>query len=641
MSQLTAVARPFRLQTKSGIHDLWIRSFSGEEAVSKLFRFRLLAHADSHIPLAELLGQDVAFVIELRNQERRFLAKIAFVEELGLEEHHRVLYGLELVPRLWATTQTIRARVFEDKDPLDIVKEVLSESGSLVSIDRRPDSDHARPYCVQYFESDFDFAVRLLEEEGYIYLCGSHEGNPALFVKHFPSPFPSLGPLPFHEGPGGPGERIASWKKTRVLTATAVNARDHLFHAMSPVLEGTASVPGLEAAMPGWEPLDAPWSAPIDRYPGEWAHLFDGGDQPREGYNDFGAKRAWRDLRQVAGSASAGEGAGNCHRLAPGHVFELEGRPASRGEYFVVSVRHRGSQALDHSTGGNQEFDYENQFTAVPYASTTMYLPPRATRKPAIHGCQTAQVVGAPGAGEIWTDKFGRVQVRFWWDKEGANSCWIRVATPWAGSNWGVQHIPRVGQEVVVAFLDGDPDRPLIVGSVCNPSQMPPFELPRNRTQSGIRTNSTPGGERAKANEIRFEDKHGGEKVYIRAQKDRYDVVERDCHVTTKRDKREVVGGDSDATVGGDCMTVVGGKLGIGADEIHLQARKIVIEADAISIRTTNPHGEFIRIDKSGGITIESKGERVWINCGGADTPEEGCLAEPAQPEDPFAPPTE
>ena len=150
-----------------------------------------------------------------------------------------------------------------------------------------------------------------------------------------------------------------------------------------------------------------------------------------------------------------------------------------------------------------------------------MYLPPRSTRKPLIHGCQTAKVVGGTAADEIWTDKYGRVQVQFWWDRDSTRSCWIRVATSWAGSGWGIQHIPRVGQEVVVTFLDGDPDRPLIVGSVYNPLHMPPFSLPGNKTQSGIRTHSTPDGGAGESNEICFEDAKGDEEIYIHAQKDR------------------------------------------------------------------------------------------------------------------------
>lgn len=636
-----------------------IRSFTGEEAVSRLFQFHLLAQSRTFVPASSLLGQDVIFTIELRNCPRRFLAQISSVDELGVDEHGRHLYGIELVPRVWAMTRTVRARIFEDLDALDIVKAVFSETRATVLIDRRPDSEHTRPYCVQYFESDFDFAARLLEEESYIYLYEGDGTTPTFSIRHFPSTFESLGPLPFDGDSQGPEERVSTWKKTRVLTATQVTTRDHLFQASAPQLVGLARLDSLGPETPGWEPLEAPWSAPIERYPGEWAHLFDevarnGGVTPLAGYVNLGARRAWRDLQQAAGWTSAAEGTSNCHRLAPGYLFELAGHPAWSGRHFIVSVRHQGSQAADHSLGHDHTFSYENQFTAVPYAGTMMYLPPRVTRKPVIHGCQTARVVGPDGVDEIWTDKYGRVQVEFWWDGEGKHSCWVRVATPWAGSRWGIQHVPRIGQEVVVTFLDGDPDRPLIVASVYNPTHMPPFELPQGKTRSGIRTHSTPQGEAGESNEISFEDARGNEEIYIHAQKDRtavvedtsrelvgnrrYDAVGEDFHAITAGDKREAVGGNSSLTVEGDSMNAFLNKLGVGATEMHFKAGKIVIEADVISIRTTDKGREFIQIENGGGITIDSKGQQVWLNCGGAGSPEDGCFKPPEQPENPFAP---
>ncbi|HEX8985868.1 MAG TPA: type VI secretion system tip protein TssI/VgrG, partial [Bryobacteraceae bacterium] len=635
-------------------------------AVSKLFRFRLLADAQPYIPTAHLLGQNAVFVIELHpGERRRFLAKINAVEELGTDEHGRTSYALELVPRLWALTQTVRSRVFENLDAFHIVEQVFAGSGIQLRAHTRA-GEPVRPYCVQYFESDFDFVARLLEEEGYIYQCGADQDQPTFDIECFPASFPKLGPIPFHEVTGGPEERIGSWRKARILTATTMSARDHFFQAASPVLDGSASVPASSPAIPGWEALNASWSAPVDHYPGQWAHLFEevhmnGAVSPPSGYTDFGGNRMWHALQQAVGSTSASEAASNCPRLAPMSVFDLVQHASASGEHFVVSVRHKGSQALDHSGHHALEFAYENQFTSVPNAETMMYLPPRVTRKPLIYGCQTAKVVGATGADEIWTDKYGRVQVQFWWDRGSTRSCWIRVASLWAGSGWGMQHVPRVGQEVVVTFLDGDPDRPLIVGSVYNPSQMPPFSLPENKTQSGIRTHSTPGGVAGESNEIRFEDNKGHEEIYLHAQKDRtevvendairtvgndsselvsndrYDVVSENFHAITTGEKREAITGKSSVTVGDNAMLAFLKKLGIAATEIHLKAGKIVIEADAISIRTTDKSREFIHLSKGGGITIDSKGEQVWVNCGGAGAPDDGCYETPAQPVNPFA----
>lgn len=660
----------FTLETNLQGYDVNVRSFTGEEAVSKLFHFRLLVDVYPAVSTTQLLGQSVKFSIELRNKKRTFLATIAAVDELGMDEHKLPLYSVELVPRLWALTRIVRARVFQDLTPKAIITQVLEASGVRVNGNFRLD-DLVRPYCVQYFESDFDFVVRLLEEEGYIYLFENGEGNPpvSLFtITHFPSTFQELNPiaLPFLNlgSRAGQSEVITSWKKTRILTATTLRTRDHYFQTNTPALDGSATVQQ-DPVIPGWEALSAGWSASVDRYPGQWAHLYEqitlhGGETTPTGYDTFGNTRAKHELRQLVGSTSASEGSSDCHRLTAGAVFELVKHPSLSGKQFVVSVRHQGSQSLGHSTGGGHAFEYENQFTAVPYAVTMMYLPPRSTRKPVIHGSQTAIVVGAPGATEIFTDKYGRVQVRFWWNSDTAHSCWIRVATPWAGANWGMQHIPRSGQEVVVTFLDGDPDRPLIVGSVYNPQNMPPFPLPANKTQSGIRTHTTGSDTFRKSNEICFEDLSGSEEIYIHAQKDRttvveddfdeqvkndrHNVVENDVHLLTGGEKRETIVGKSSLTVGQDSMNAFLANLGVRAGEIHLKAAKIVIEADMISLRTRDKSREFIQIEKGGGITIESKGQKVWVNCGGADQPEDGCfkLADdklPDQPVNPFPDP--
>ncbi len=693
----------FTLAIKDLTTDIHVRSFTGEEGISQLFRLQVLvdisgnASGGAPIRAADLLGRDAVFGLELDGVEvRKFLATISSVEELGTDEHLCAVYELELVPRLWPLVQTVRSRVFEGLEALEIVEQVFKGSGIQLEFPS-PVADQTRPYCVQYFESDFDFVVRLLEEEGYIYLYGwkandqatsggDNQYVPTFAVKRVPSSFPSLGSLTFDETGGGPEERIRSWQKVRKVTATTLTARDHFFQANPPVLEASATVP---ASIPGWESLNGRWSASVDRYPGQWAHLFElvptsGQAATSAGYIDFGNNnRAPYQLRQAAGSCSFNAGASNCLRLAAGSAFELANRPQSELNltHLVVSVRHKGSQGLQHSSAGNHGFEYENQFTSVPYAGTTagttmMYLPPRSTRKPVIHGCQTAIVVSASETEEISTDMYGRVQVQFWWDRGNTRSCWVRVATSWAGSNWGVQHVPRVGQEVVVTFLDGDPDRPLIVGSVYNPSNMPPFSLPKHQTQSGIRTHSTPKGGPGESNEIRFEDAKGAEEIYIHAQKDRREVVENDAkrnigndcrsqidndrfdlvvgdvHVKTGGEKREAVVGNSSLTVGGDCMiaiagkegdTATGGKLGIAArDKIHLKAPKIVIEADSISIRTTESGREFIHLEKGSGITIDSKGDQVWINTGGAGSPEDGCFKEESvlQPLEPFPPPT-
>jgi type VI secretion system secreted protein VgrG len=213
---------------------------------------------------------------------------------------------------------------------------------------------------------------------------------------------------------------------------------------------------------------------------------------------------------------------------------------------------------------------YENAFTCVPAA--VAYHPPRTTPRPQVRGCQTAVVVG-PSGEEIFVDKYGRVKVQFHWDREGKNdansSTWIRVATSWAGQQWGAIHIPRVGQEVVVDFLEGDPDRPIIVGSVYNADMMPPYALPANKTQSGIKSRSTTKGTAANFNEIRFEDKKGNEQLYIHAEKNQDIEVENDETHTVGHDQTVSIGHDRTEDVGNDeTITITGNRTeSVGKNE--------------------------------------------------------------------------
>jgi type VI secretion system secreted protein VgrG len=321
-----------------------------------------------------------------------------------------------------------------------------------------------------------------------------------------------------------------------------------------------------------------------------------------------------------------------------------------------------------------KENHYSNAFTCIPFGLP--FRPARTTPRPFVHGSHTATVVG-PSGEEIFTDKYGRVKVQFHWDREGKDdsdsSCWVRVGTPWAGKQWGMIHIPRIGQEVIVDFLEGDPDQPIIVGSVYNASQMPPYKLPDNKTQSGIRSNSSKGGGQNDRNEMRFEDKTGSEQYFMFAQKDMDQRVKNDSrefvgndrslivtadqkesvgadkHTSVTGDETEKVGGDLSLQVAGNLNEKTGGDLSLqvggnqwgkvgqvyaseAGQEIHLKAgMKIIIEA-GMQISLIGPGG-FVDIGPAG-VTIQ--GTMVLINSGGAAG--SGTSASPKDPKDPKAP---
>ena len=255
-------------------------------------------------------------------------------------------------------------------------------------------------------------------------------------------------------------------------------------------------------------------------------------------------------------------GESNAYHLTPGYRFTLANHPNAEGSYILTSITHSASEGGFHSGQEVGQNHYANSFRSIPFS--LVYRPPQMAVKPHVWGCQTAVVVG-PSGEEIYTDKYGRVKVQFHWDREGRNnessSCWIRVATHWAGQQWGAIHLPRIGQEVVVDFLEGDPDRPLIVGSVYNADQMPPYALPDNKTQSGIKSDSSPrnGG----YNQIRFEDLNGKEEILVHAQKDMNTVVENDKTLNVKHDETIDVENNRTTTIQVDDTTTVNGKMSL------------------------------------------------------------------------------
>ena len=351
------------------------------------------------------------------------------------------------------------------------------------------------------------------------------------------------------------------------------------------------------------------------------------------------------------------EGESTCVRLVPGFKFSLSDHEHGEynRDYFLTKLVTRGEQpqSLQEKSGsGNVEFSYSSRFTAIP--ASVPFRPARVTPKPVVEGIQTAKVTG-PGGEEIYTDKYGRVKVKFHWDRgddhDEKSSCWIRVSSTFAGGQYGAIFTPRIGHEVVVDFLEGDPDRPLITGSVYNADQMPPYELPAEKTKSTTKTDSSIGGKGF--NEIRFEDKKGEEQVFVhgernldvRIEKDAMEWIGQDRHLIVKKDQLEMVEGDKHQTVTGDHNEKVDGtvSLKVGMDlqekvgmkhaldagqEIHLKAgMKVIIEAGTQV--TMKAGANFVDIGPSG-VTIQ--GLMVKINSGGSAGSGSGASPDPPKP---------
>lgn len=538
--------RRLQLATPLGNIPMVTTSFRGTEGISRLFRFEVTAAiAVSNWPVAfdKLLGQGVSVKVEfVEEKERWFNGIVSRITQLGRDQDFGNIL-LEVVPKLWFLTRKAQSRMFQNMSVPDIVKKILGEYGVEFALQVQG-TFHPRDYCVQYRETDFNFVSRLLEEEGIRYFFAHENGAHTMKIvnagQHPDVPVnKDLTVEALTTGEKIGAERILTFDKTQELRSGKFTLWDSCFELPDKNLEAQAIV--LDTVQVGTvaHKLKVPVNEGLEiyDYPGEYAQRFDGvnatgGDQAAELQKIFDDNKRTTDIRmdQETAGAFVLRGTGTAAQLLPGHKFSVDSTvlPDLAGDYVALETRH--SAVLTGFPDTDQEvFRYDNAFACFP--AELRWRPPQLSPKPVVHGTQTAVVVGPDGQ-EIFTDKYGRVKVLFPWDREGkgdaTSSCWIRVASIWAGAQWGSIHIPRVGHEVVVSFLEGDPDQPLIIGSVYNAANMPPYTLPDNMTRSTLKTRSSTKGTADHFNELRFEDKKDSEEIYFHAQKDFKRVVEND-----------------------------------------------------------------------------------------------------------------
>jgi type VI secretion system secreted protein VgrG len=549
MPTITQDGRFMAITTPLGKDVLLLESFSGKEALSQLFHFKLgmFADAQSKVTFEQLLGQKVTVTLSPEGGTTpRYLNGI--VSRLsqgqrvkGLEQGATLIhYEADMVPQLWLLTKNVQSRIFQQKSVPDILKVVLKGLDVTYEIQG---TFAARDYCVQYRESDFDFASRLMEEEGIYYFFKHTSSGHQLVLANTPQSHPAVaGPSPIkYEEIGGAAradERIVHWVKSQEIRTAKQTLRDHCFELPDDNLEAVEPITESVQAGTVTHKFKTGANSSLENYdfPGRYAQRFDGVD-PGGSDQASNLQKIFQDNKRTAGiriqeEATPGlviEGQSDCRALTAGHKFTLSEHFNANGSYVLTDVEHTASIEGAYTSGPRKGSTYTNAFHCIPVALP--YRPPRHTPKARVDGTQTAVVVG-PSGEEIFTDKYGRVKVQFFWDRQGQknanSSCWVRVGTLWAGKQWGMIHIPRIGQEVIVAFEEGDPDQPIIVGSVYNADQMPPYALPTNKTQSGIKSRSTLKGDADHFNELRFEDKIDKEDIYFHGQKDFHRVVEHD-----------------------------------------------------------------------------------------------------------------
>jgi type VI secretion system secreted protein VgrG len=559
------------IKTPLGKNDLLLSGFSGREAISQPFLFQLecVAENATKIPFDGLLGQKITAEISLPGGSKRWINGVCFRVAQGARDATFTRYLLDLVPAAFLLSRKTQSRIFQEMSVPDILREVLKGVDGLDVTWEIQGVFEPRDYCVQYRESDFAFASRLMEEEGIYYFFKHADGSHKMVVANTPGSHSDISPGPskliFEAVGGGTREedRVSAWEKAQELRSSKVTLWDHCFELPHKHLEAPEAPVQIQASVAAGKSshkLQLAANAPLELYdyPGAYAQRFDGvnksgGEQPAEINKIFKDNSRTTDLRaQAEASASVlVHAASNCRQVVSGHKFTLLRHFEGDGSWVVYQVGHTASEAADvrSDSGG---FTYQNHFSCFP--ADLPFRPPRVTPIPVVKGTQTAVVVGPPGE-EIFTDKYGRIKVQFHWDREGEynsdSSCWIRVATPWAGHRWGAIHVPRIGQEVVVDFLEGDMDQPIVIGSLYNADCMPPYELPKYKTYSTMKSRSTKDGGNLDFNELRYVDTKGKEQVFIHAQ--------RRMDVRVKRNMYETIGGSRNTCIGGEYAVTVGG----------------------------------------------------------------------------------
>jgi len=616
---------------------LVIRRMVGHEQMSQLFEYELeLYSEDLEIKYEDLLGGNATVRVETEGESTRYFnGYISQFSLLGQEGRHYT-YQAKLKPWLWFLTRTADCRIFQEMTAPDIIKQVFRDHGFTDFKDELSGTYRTWEYCVQYRETDFNFVSRLMEQEGIYYFFNHEDGKHELvmadgFSSHQATDeYDEVPYFPAENSGRRKRDHISSWTITKQVQTGAYALNDFDFKAPKK---------GLISAANDEKPHEAAGFEVYD-YPGEYVENADG--------DQYARKR----IDELQAQYEIVKGDGDVRGLSTGALFSLTDYPRDdqNREYLLLSVDYEISSDILEGGQSDEEDVFYCRFSAID--AQQQYRAARLTPKPIVQGLQTAIVVGASGE-EIHTDEYGRIKVHFHWDRYGkaddSASCWIRVAQMWAGKKWGSMYIPRVGQEVIVDFIEGDPDRPIVTGRVYNGDNMPPYDLPANKTKSTTKTNSSKGGQGF--NEIRFEDKKGEEQIFIHGEKnkdtriknddleligndkhlivenDEFEHIKGDKHLTVDADQNEKITGTVSRDIGSDLQEKISMNYGLDAGmEVHIKAgMKVIIEAGTqISLKAG---GSFVDIGPAG---VSIKGAMVMINSGGAAGSGSGCSPDAA-----------
>ncbi len=644
MSDVTQENRQIELLTPLGKDKLLLTGATIDESISGMFQIHLeMRCEDINLDFNTILGKQVSVKLTLPKEDkfRYFNGFVGHCRSHGIRDG-LPYYTATAYPWLWFLTHTRDCRIFQNKAVPDIIKEIFDDL-EFNDYELKLTGDYREwEYCVQYRESDYNFVNRLMEHEGIFYYFNHEEDRHIMVLADSNAslePYEDFESIVFSpedaSGASIAGECVRSVFMEKQLHPGSVTHRDFDFKAPDKDLTATQAI-DREHDHSFYEVYD---------YPGHYTESGDG-----EAYSRIRMEAFYTGFETVSGEADA-------RGLAGGHYFDLTDHPIDgfNKRYLVISAAYHLTTTAGFQSGVSMAGPgYTVMFNAIDYE--TPYRPATKTPKPLVEGPQTA-IVSGPGGDEIYTDEYGRVKVQFHWDREGQrdenSSCWIRVSQGWAGKKWGAMVLPRIGQEVIVEFLEGDPDQPIITGRVYNAKSMPPYALPAEKTKSTFKTDSSKGG--SGFNEIRFEDKKGSEQLFFHAEKnmdmhvkndsfenilgnrhqtigeenggsqkkllhgdkhfrvvgDRIEKVESNDNLTVDADRKQEVTGSDNLTVGGDLLATIGADyhLSIGGTLHETTGSDCLIEASG----TGALKAASIKLDATSGIEIKCGGSSVVI----------------------------
>ncbi|MDH5354103.1 MAG: type VI secretion system tip protein VgrG [Gammaproteobacteria bacterium] len=581
---LTQDNRLLSISSPLGKDELLLTGFKGMESISNLFEFKIDVLSKNHaLSPDQLIGKRVNLTVH-DDQMTTFNGYISQFIYGEVKADNLRVYQLTMVPWLWFLSKTSNHRIFQNKSTKEIVERLFQDAGFKDYDYKAAACTSEREYCVQYKESDFDFVSRLLEEDGIAYFFVHSKDKHVLHIVDSRNAYEACKETDLDYSKGNqPNTQVNRWQ--------------HLYKYH----KGRWSLNDYDFVFPTKSQLKT--TASTSKYFNikNYEHYEYGPYYDFSGLGDLTKKR----IEAEEAPMDTIEGSSDCSSFYAGGKFNLKKHAAKQeqGSYIITRIKHKASDD-SYLAGNASASEYSNDFACI--SDNVHFRPPLTRQKPLIQGPQSATVVGPVGE-EIYIDEYGRIKVQFHWDREGRNdetsSCFIRVMQPWAGAGWGTSFIPRIGMEVVVNFFDGDPDRPIVTGSVYNGDNKPPFT---SKTQSGIKTRSSKSGTTSHFNELRFDDNKDAEQIYLHAEKNLDIQVENNETLVVDVDRTKTIGNNESTSIGKNRDKSVGENQteSIGKNK---------------SIDVGSNHSESIAKDKTlnvGDDHTESIGKNMSINIG-------------------------